>query len=69
VAFDAPDGKPVSDMLVLLVPWEATEEHFIILADIAAMFSDRVFREELRNCADREQVHASLTRRHAWTMR
>ena len=31
--FDAPDGLPVSDVLVILVPKQATEEHLWILAD------------------------------------
>ena len=61
VLFDAPDGKPVTDMLVLLVPWEATEEHLLILAEIAAMFGDRQFRDDLRTCTTREQVYAMLT--------
>jgi PTS system nitrogen regulatory IIA component len=64
VPFDAPDGKPVSDMLVLLVPWAATEEHLILLAEVAAMFSDRQFRDELRSCVDCERAHASLTGRY-----
>jgi PTS system nitrogen regulatory IIA component len=64
IPFDAPDGKPVTDMVVLLVPWEATEEHLVILAELATMFSDREFRDELRNRTDREQVHSMLTRCH-----
>ncbi|HTS22096.1 MAG TPA: PTS sugar transporter subunit IIA [Casimicrobiaceae bacterium] len=65
VPFDAPDGKPVTDMLVLLVPWESTEEHLVMLAEAAAMFSDTAFREELRSCADRDSVYALLVRRRA----
>ena len=63
VLFDAPDANPVTDMLVLLVPWEATQGHLLILAEVAAMFGDRDFRDELRSCADRDQVYARLTRR------
>jgi nitrogen PTS system EIIA component len=63
IPFDAPDLRPVTDMLVLLVPWEATEEHLVMLAEAATMFSDRQFRDELRTCSDRDQVHARLTRR------
>jgi PTS system nitrogen regulatory IIA component len=48
VAFGAPDGKPVSEFLVLLVPDEAAEEHLQMLAQAAAMFEDRGFRERLR---------------------
>ncbi len=50
IPFDAPDGKPVSDVLVLLVPKQATEEHLGILADATQMFSDRQLRERLHLC-------------------
>ena len=50
IAFDAPDGKPVSDILVLLVPKQAAEEHLTILAESAQMLSDRRLRERLHRC-------------------
>jgi PTS system nitrogen regulatory IIA component len=56
IPFDAPDGKPVSDMVVLLVPEKATEEHLQILASVAQMFADRQFREKLRTCVDASSV-------------
>jgi len=52
IPFDAPDAKPVSDMLILLVPQNATEQHLQMLAEFAQMFSDRRFREQIRVCAD-----------------
>lgn len=52
ISFDAPDGKPVSDILVILVPKEATEEHLHILSEVTQMFSDRQFRQQLRNCSE-----------------
>jgi PTS system nitrogen regulatory IIA component len=48
IPFDAPDGKPVSDSLVLLVPEQATEVHLQLVAEAAQMFADRRFRERLR---------------------
>lgn len=48
-AFGSPDGKPVSEVLVVLVPEDASEEHLQLLAEAAAMFDDRSFREHLRN--------------------
>ena len=48
IAFDAPDGKPVSLFLGLIVPNRATERHLLILSTAAAMFGDRTFREKLR---------------------
>jgi PTS system nitrogen regulatory IIA component len=50
IPFDAPDGKPVTDILVLLVPKQATEEHLRILAQATQMLSDRRFRERLHLC-------------------
>jgi PTS system nitrogen regulatory IIA component len=58
IPFDAPDGKPVSEMLVLLVPEHATEQHLQILADAAQMFCDRAFRERLRAATAPGQVCA-----------
>ena len=45
VPFDAPDGKPVSMLFVLLVPEQANEHHLQLLSELAQMFSDRAFRE------------------------
>lgn len=56
IAFDALDDRPVSDVLVLLVPAPAVDEHLRILAEAAQMFSDRSFREHLHGCTDRQAV-------------
>ena len=61
VQFDAPDGKPVSLLFVLLVPEQATEQHLQILSELAQMFSDRAFREQLTAAADEAAVHALFT--------
>jgi len=50
ISFDAPDGKPVSAALVLLVPKQAAEEHLRILAEATQMLADRRFREQLERC-------------------
>lgn len=47
VPFDAPDGKPVNIVFVLLVPEQANEHHLQILSELAQMFSDRDFRARL----------------------
>jgi PTS system nitrogen regulatory IIA component len=52
IPFDAPDHKPVSILLALVVPRQATERHLKLLATAASMFSDRAMRERLRNCPD-----------------
>lgn len=56
IPFDAPDGKPVSELLVLLVPEQATEAHLQLLADAAQMFGDRRFRDHLRKQSDAASV-------------
>lgn len=55
--FDAPDGKPVSDFLVLIVPPDSPQQHLQLLSEIAALFGDRAFRERLRHA---EHVDAVL---------
>ena len=57
VQFDSPDGKPVTLAFVLLVPEAATERHLQILSELAQMFSDRNFREQLASATDPAAVH------------
>ena len=52
VQFDAPDGKPVGYMFILLVPEAATEHHLQLLSELAQMFSDKTFRERLAAAPD-----------------
>jgi len=61
IPFDAPDGRPVGDMLVLLVPEDATDAHLELLAEVADLFCDRSFRDHLRRSDDPPAVHAVLT--------
>jgi PTS system nitrogen regulatory IIA component len=63
VPFDAPDGKPVALIFVLLVPEQATEHHLQILSELAQMFSDRDLRELLKSDPDAENLHRHIT---AW---
>lgn len=62
IPFDAPDGKPVGDFLVLLVPQQATETHLLLLAAAAEMFCDVSFREELRTCSQVDGIHAAFAK-------
>ena len=63
VPFDAPDGRPVNLIFVLLVPEQATEQHLEILSELAQMLSDREFRQNLGTAADAAAVHQQIT---AW---
>jgi PTS system nitrogen regulatory IIA component len=60
VPFDAPDGKPVSIFLALVVPKQATQRHLQLLAAAAAMFSDKTFRDVLEASADPRAVRELL---------
>ena len=58
IAFDAPDGKPVDQLFVLLVPEQATDQHLQLLSELAQMFSERAFRERLATAANADEIHA-----------
>jgi PTS system nitrogen regulatory IIA component len=58
IGFDAPDGKPVSQVFVLLVPEQATEQHLQLLSELAQMFSERQFRDALAAAGTPEAVHS-----------
>jgi len=57
VQFDAPDGRPVNMLFVLLVPEQANETHLQLLSELAQMFSDRSFREQLQAAPDAQALH------------
>ncbi|MDR1850053.1 MAG: PTS sugar transporter subunit IIA [Zoogloeaceae bacterium] len=56
--YDAPDGKPVTLVFVLLAPEEATEASLQILAALATFFADSFFRMKLATAADAAAVCA-----------
>jgi PTS system nitrogen regulatory IIA component len=60
IAFDAPDGRPVNILVVLLVPEQATQQHLDILSELAQMLSDRGFRESLLQAGDPSVAHTLL---------
>lgn len=61
VPFDAPDGQPVNLVFVLLVPEAASEHHLQLLSELAQMFSDKNFREQLAAAADAKAVFSLFT--------
>jgi PTS system nitrogen regulatory IIA component len=63
VAFDAPDGNPVSLVFVLLVPEKATEKHLQLLSELAQMFSDKTLREAMGSAPDADTLHGLIA---AW---
>ena len=61
VPFESPDGKPVSLLIFLLVPEQATQQHLEILSEIAQLLSDRDIREGLATLPSPEANHQLLT--------
>jgi PTS system nitrogen regulatory IIA component len=61
IPFDAPDGQNVSIIFVLLVPDRATDQHLQILSELAQMFSDKAFREQLLAAPSAAELHRLLT--------
>lgn len=57
VPFDAPDGHPVSLLIFLLVPEQATQFHLELLSELAQMLSERPFRESLFSAENSSEVH------------
>jgi PTS system nitrogen regulatory IIA component len=60
IAFDAPDGQPVSLLVFLLVPEHATEEHLEILSEVAELLSDPGMRSQMNCEADCERLYQAL---------
>lgn len=65
IAFDAPDGKPVNLIFVLLVPEKATEVHLRILSELAQFFSDKAMRDKMLAAATSQDMHQLITQWHA----
>lgn len=62
IPFDAPDGKPVAQVFVLLVPEQATEQHLQLLSELAQMFSEARFRDGVAAATDAAGLHAAFDR-------
>lgn len=53
LAFHAPDGKPVCDLLAILVPMDGDkDDHLHLLSLVVRLFSDRDFRRKLDSAPD-----------------
>jgi nitrogen PTS system EIIA component len=64
ILFDAPDGRPVHLICILLVPEKATDHHLQILSELAQMFSVKSFRESLLTSKNTEETHQLISN---WT--
>ena len=61
IPFDAPDGKPVQSLFVLLVPEQATDLHLQVLSELAQLFSSRPLREQLLSAASADELYQLLS--------
>jgi PTS system nitrogen regulatory IIA component len=61
IAFESPDGAPVSLVFAMLVPEHATEAHLELLSELAQMFSDPQLREALATTDDVQAAHRLIT--------
>lgn len=61
IPFDSPDSQPVNLIFVLLVPERATDVHLQLLAELAQMFSNKSFREQLQQTDDPSVIHQLFT--------
>jgi len=60
IAFDAPDGQPVSLLIFLLVPEQATQQHLELLSEVAQMLSDNTVRTALFESQEPAALHKVL---------
>ena len=60
ISFEAPDSKPVSVFLGLIVPNQANERHLRLLAAAAGMLDDRNFRNMLKTVSSPSTVSELL---------
>ncbi len=56
LSFDAPDGRPVFDLLAIFVPKPAVPCHFALLEDARRLLRDADFRQALAGCRDAHDV-------------
>ena len=61
IAFDAPDGKLVQSLFVLLVPEQATDLHLQVLSELAQLFSNRPLREKLLEASSADELYTLLS--------
>jgi nitrogen PTS system EIIA component len=60
--FASPDGKPVSELFVILVPADgADENHLQLLKRVAEAFSDNAFRALLAGASEPQAVRSAFS--------
>lgn len=60
IDFSAPDGQAVDLVFAMAVPDHYTQQHLILLSELAECFSDAHFRAALRSAPNAQAMHALL---------
>jgi len=60
VDFEALDGDPVNIIFMVIAPIDATGLHLKVLARIARLLKDKVFRNSLRACKTAEKIYETI---------
>jgi PTS system nitrogen regulatory IIA component len=60
IDFSALDGQPVDLVFALAVPEHFTNQHLLLLSQLAEMFSDTSFTRQLREARDSAALYALL---------
>jgi nitrogen PTS system EIIA component len=60
VDFEALDGDPVNIIFMVIAPIDATGLHLKVLARIARLLKDKVFRNSLRSCKTTEKIYETI---------
>ena len=60
VDFEALDGDPVNIIFMVIAPIDATGLHLKVLARIARLLKDKVFRNSLRSCKTAEKIYETI---------
>lgn len=61
IDFDSPDQQPTDLLFALMVPEHYTDEHLNILAELASMFNNENFCQNLRTASDSTELYHRLT--------
>lgn len=59
--FDASDGVPVDLLFALVVPEHFNQQHLLLLSQLAEMFSDSAFCEQLRSTPGDDELYTVLS--------
>lgn len=61
IDFNALDGQPVDLIFALAVPEHFSNQHLLLLSQLAEMFSDTGFTQQLREAPDSAALHRLLS--------